>query len=226
MDASTPMPADLQRQQDRKRKRKAILAGGVVLGLGAAVTLAAWSDDVFAQGTFGTGGNFALQGATDTLDTAIDSKNWAPYGTAAGAAVLSFAANMAPGETIYAPFSIRTTSETTLNGTLTSVSAFTDTGLLAPYLSYTIDQDATTCTSDGTGNDGTRWATGTSVSTAEADAVLAGSAPTVSAAAADEVKLCIAVSLEDSQASRDVINNNTSTDVDTVITWDFLGEQN
>ena len=31
---------------DRNRKRKALLAGGVVLGLGATMTLAAWTDDV------------------------------------------------------------------------------------------------------------------------------------------------------------------------------------
>ncbi|MFN3340157.1 MAG: SipW-dependent-type signal peptide-containing protein, partial [Dietzia sp.] len=55
LNANDTITPDAQQKQDRARKRKALLAGGVVLGLGAAVTLAAWSDDVFANGIFNTG---------------------------------------------------------------------------------------------------------------------------------------------------------------------------
>ena len=48
----------------RSRKVRAILAGGLVLGLGAAVTLAAWNDSEFAKGTF-TSGSLNIQGSVD-----------------------------------------------------------------------------------------------------------------------------------------------------------------
>jgi len=47
-----------------RRKVRAVLAGGLVLGVGAAVTLAAWNDSEFATGTF-TAGTFNLEGSTD-----------------------------------------------------------------------------------------------------------------------------------------------------------------
>lgn len=47
-----------------RRKVLAVLAGGLVLGVGAAITLAAWNDSEFATGTF-TAGSFNLQGSTD-----------------------------------------------------------------------------------------------------------------------------------------------------------------
>ncbi|MGN7227785.1 SipW-dependent-type signal peptide-containing protein [Dietzia maris] len=223
MDATTPLTPEAQRKLDRARKRKAILAGGVVLGLGAAVTLAAWSDDVFANGVFSTGGNFALQGAVDPLNTEMTSKDWRPYGTAAGAAVLTFAASMAPGETVYAPFSIQSTEETDLPGTLTQLSAYTDGGVLSPFLSYSIGQDATTCVAGGTGN-GIAWASQSGLTTVKAPGTLTGTAPAVAPASADEVPLCIAVTLADTQDSRNAINA-ASGDVATTITWDFLGTQ-
>ena len=43
---------------------RAILAGGLVLGVGAAVTLAAWNDSEFVTGTF-TAGTFNLRGVDD-----------------------------------------------------------------------------------------------------------------------------------------------------------------
>lgn len=45
------------------RKVRAIAAGGAVLGLGAVVTLAAWSDSEFAEGIFGTG-TFGIEAST------------------------------------------------------------------------------------------------------------------------------------------------------------------
>ena len=116
MDASTPMPADLQRQQDRKRKRKAILAGGVVLGLGAAVTLAAWSDDVFARGEFTTG-QFNIQGSATTSND-FSTADWADYNTSADAAPLTFSTGfnaMVPGTTVYSPISLRIDPEKAAN---------------------------------------------------------------------------------------------------------------
>lgn len=88
----------------RRRKRKALLAGGTVLGLGTAVTLAAWTDDVWVSGTFAAG-TFNLQGAVDSAGTA-----WADYDTQGGAGGMSFTVNpsaMTPGDSVYAPLNLR-----------------------------------------------------------------------------------------------------------------------
>lgn len=86
----------------RSRKRKAILAGGVVLGLGAAATLAAWTDDVWVSGSF-TAGSFNVQGA-------VNGMNWAEMNTPGTAGGLTFTVAptaMTPGQSVYAPINLR-----------------------------------------------------------------------------------------------------------------------
>ncbi|GAA3171571.1 hypothetical protein GCM10020255_060560 [Rhodococcus baikonurensis] len=56
------------RKAVNKRKVRALLAGGLVLGIGAAVTLAAWTDNVFGDAQFKTG-SWNLQGSFDGLTT-------------------------------------------------------------------------------------------------------------------------------------------------------------
>lgn len=90
--------------ETRSRRRKAILAGGVVLGLGAAMTLAAWSDDVWVSGNF-SAGSFNVEGAVDPAGTA-----WNEYDTQGTAGALTFTMNpqtMAPGDSVYAPLMLR-----------------------------------------------------------------------------------------------------------------------
>jgi|GEM_PF-5464807 len=50
-------------QRNTSKKFKAILAGGVVLGVGAAVTLAAWTDQEWTTADFSSG-SFTLQSST------------------------------------------------------------------------------------------------------------------------------------------------------------------
>ena len=86
----------------RRNKIYAVLAGGLVLGVGGAVVLAAWNDSEFATGTF-TAGSFNLEGSTD-------GNAWADHAAVGDAAQLSFvvdADNVIPGEVLYAPYSIR-----------------------------------------------------------------------------------------------------------------------
>lgn len=125
MDATSPMSADLQRQQDRKRKRKAILAGGVVLGLGAAVTLAAWSDDVFADGVFNTG-TIELEGnITANADVTNTTAGWGTYdgpdavptGDTGELAFASRPQTLVPFEPVYAPIALRLSNDTTIDAT-------------------------------------------------------------------------------------------------------------
>ena len=87
----------------KSRKARAVLAGGVVLGIGASMTLAAWSDSEWATGTFSTGG-FTFQGSTDGTTYA----DHATSGTAASLAFTLTPEAMQPGDTVEAPFWIKT----------------------------------------------------------------------------------------------------------------------
>lgn len=89
-------------------KARAILAGGLVLGVGAAITLAAWNDGEFAKGLFQSG-KFGIEGS-------VDGTNFAEHPDVASAATLNFsvAANrLAPGDTVYAGFAVRLTADST-----------------------------------------------------------------------------------------------------------------
>lgn len=120
----------------RKGTVRAVLAGGLVLGVGAAMTLAAWNDSEFAEGTF-TAGSFNIQGSTD--DTTA-TPTWADHPTEGEAASLTFTADasaLSPGDSVYAPFAIRVEPGTDFAADLTAQApVFTDTGggALADYL--------------------------------------------------------------------------------------------
>lgn len=86
------------------RRIRAVLAGGLVLGVGATGTLAAWTDPEQATATF-TAGVFGIQGSTDGGAT------WADHPTTPAALTFSAPATaMLPGDTVYAAFSVRTTA--------------------------------------------------------------------------------------------------------------------
>ncbi len=116
------------------KRVRAIMAGGLVLGVGAAVTLAAWSDSEFAQGTFAVG-DFELLGSTDgAVFAAHDNLPGSPP------AELGFAINpenIAPGEPVYAPFAIEL-SETSSYAASVGVSATSATPGLADSLTYSL----------------------------------------------------------------------------------------
>ena len=80
------------------RHGRAILAGGLVLGVGAAITLANWNDSEFVNGTFAAG-IFALEGSS------TDGTTFSEHSSAGSAAVLDFQLapdNLAPGDVVYA----------------------------------------------------------------------------------------------------------------------------
>lgn len=88
--------------KNTKRKVLAFLAGGLVLGVGAAVTLAAWNDSEFANGTF-TAGSFTFTGSTD-------GTTFSDHATDDAAAALTFEldpTNLSPGDVVYAPYALR-----------------------------------------------------------------------------------------------------------------------
>ena len=108
---------------------RAVLAGGLVFGVGAAVTLAAWTDREYGTGTF-TASTF------DTESTsAATSTGWASNATAPGATLAFNATGMSPGSLQYATLNVRTTLTTNVAGTVVLTSAAT-TGTLPAVLEY------------------------------------------------------------------------------------------
>lgn len=106
----------------RARKVRALLAGGLVLGVGAAITLAAWNDSEYATGTF-EAGDFNLEGSTDGTD-------YAEHASAGAAAPLAFsvdASNLSPGDSVSAPFAVRLDEATTYDANVV-VNPSTTTG--------------------------------------------------------------------------------------------------
>ncbi|MDJ0376919.1 SipW-dependent-type signal peptide-containing protein [Cryobacterium sp. PH31-L1] len=178
-----PSRADRHRRFVRVR---AILAGGLVLGIGAAATVAAWTDEEHASATL-TAGTFSIVGATD-------GATFTDHPTAPGA-TLAFAVSpsaMVPGAVVYALYSVKTTP-TSVAGTLQLTADAANGSGLGAYLTYGVTAIAGTICSVAT------FAGGTSI-------VAPGSVPTVSAAAtqavaaagASVVNFCFAVTLPSS----------------------------
>lgn len=132
----------------RSRKFKAVLAGGIVLGIGAAVTLAAWTDNEWAEGTFGAG-SFNVQGSTD-------GTTFADHESSDGAAQLTFDLDggdqLSPGDSVAAPFVLRLDETTTYDASVALTSA-AGGGDNPGALTYGIVQvaNAAACTDTATG---------------------------------------------------------------------------
>lgn len=101
------------RSSSRRNKIYALLAGGLVLGVGATVVLASWNDSEFATSNF-TAGSFVFQGSPDgTTFTDHESEAGAANLTAAFAAGF-----LAPGDDVYAPYSLQLDASSTNAATL------------------------------------------------------------------------------------------------------------
>lgn len=175
---------------DHRRKVLAILAGGLVLGVGAAVTLAAWNDSEFAQGEF-TAGSFNLEGATNGA-----AGTYEDHDVAGNPAALTFtlpADNLTPGDSVAAPFWVRLDETTTHNALLTATGV-TGTGDNAANLSYDVytlaPEDTCNISTSGTtiasGDDLTEFTAGTAAD------LVAGAGT----AAGTPVQLCFVVTAE------------------------------
>lgn len=171
----------------RSTKLKAILTGGIVLGVGAAITLAAWNDSEFATGTFGSGA-FNIEGSTD-------GTTFSEHDSSGSAATLQFevdADNISPGETVYAPFAVRIDDASSYDA---DVSVNAVAGGDVDGLTYSVVAPGSFECDDAT--------TGDSVvgSTAIADGTDVGSFSLTQGTggqAGDAENLCIAVTADDS----------------------------
>lgn len=172
-----------------QRKVLAVLAGGLVLGIGTAVTLAAWNDSEFANGTFAAG-SFNLEGSTAGD---VDA-NYADHATAPGADLeftLPLAGNLSPDAVVYASFWVRLDDTTTSDATVIPASIAAGTGGNEANLSYSIRAIGPAATCDGTG--GTVVATGADLSTLTSPTAVALSKGATAGTAGTAVQLCFAV---------------------------------
>lgn len=192
------------------KKVRALLAGGLVLGVGAAITLAAWTDQEWAEGIFGAG-SFNIQ-------SSVDGTEFFDHESQDDAATLSFeltgADNMSPNDIVAAPFVLRLDTDTTYDAevALTSAAITPVDAVNAQHLTYGIIQvdNAAACTPE---------ATGTEIATAGAQLGTVGTSTAfqLAAGAADEpgaaVTLCFQVT-----AGPELIQGQT-----TEATWEFVG---
>jgi predicted ribosomally synthesized peptide with SipW-like signal peptide len=107
------MPARAVSTSQRSRKVRAVLASGLVVGIGAAFTLAAWTDNEWVFGGAGpndTPGTKTYHMQQNTVAPFDDEANWVDRPEETNAGRLNFtlnAANLLPGDTVYAPFQLR-----------------------------------------------------------------------------------------------------------------------
>ncbi len=170
----------------QRRRALAVLAGGLVLGVGAAVTLAAWNDSEFAKGSF-TAGSFNLEGSTDNT-------NYAEHPTDGAAAAVNFSGNfgnLSPGDKVAAKFFVRLDAATTSTATLMAAGVATGSTANDAHLSYSVHAlgVSDTCDTSVTGN--------VVASGATLNALTAGTAPTLDIGtgsnAGAPVQLCVVV---------------------------------
>lgn len=177
----------------------AVIAGGLVLGVGAAITLAAWNDSEFATGSFGSGA-FDLQGSTD--GTLFSSSPTAPGKT------LTFALDadaLSPGDVVAVPFAVRLSAASTYEADLTIEAVSGDP--IAADLTYDLVDTGTFVAGCDAATAGT---------TLVNDAATTASGPTALpsfTAVTTPLNLCFVVT-----AGPDIDQNLTGS-----VTWEFVG---
>lgn len=179
--------------KNTQRKILAVLAGGLVLGVGVGVTLAAWNDSEFAAGTF-TAGSFNLEGSTTSATTGYANHNVDGGDTAATLVfqLPAVASSMSPGDVVYAPFWVRLDSTTTNSATLLPAGVTAGAGGNTANLSYSVTAIAPAATC-GAGATGTVVATGATLAAQTGPTSVPLAKGATAGTAGTPVQLCFAV---------------------------------
>ncbi|MGO4650959.1 MULTISPECIES: SipW-dependent-type signal peptide-containing protein [unclassified Arthrobacter] len=186
---------------------RAILAGGLVLGAGCTLTLAAWNDSEFAAGTF-TASSFQIESSVNSGGA------WLAHPTSGSAATMAFsAAGMSPSTVNYAPIWIRTTAGS-LSGTLTLQGASNNNAALAAALAYRVVRYSSGSCDSSQFTAGASYLVGTSASTVPL--TTAGAATAVAANSLSPTQMCFEVTM---LASAD----NSLQGASVTATWEIKG---
>lgn len=118
---------------------RAVLAGGLVLGVGATVTVASWNDSEYAKGSF----------TTSVFDTEsnVQSGGYADNSTAPGPTVTFTGAGFSPGVSEYFNDLIRTKVNSTAGTAVLEAATLggTDAATLGAALVYRVVRTTGTC---------------------------------------------------------------------------------
>lgn len=167
----------------RFTRLRALLAGGLVLGLGVTVTLAAWTDKEHVAAEF-KAGTFSIIGSTNGTD-------YGDHPSTPGAPLnFTLASNaMVPGATVYAMYSVKTKAASVGGSIQLTAHSGNENGLGA-YLEYDVAMIAgTTCNAAA-------FAEGTSLVGPKSKLTTdAATSTTLPAAGAAPVNYCFAVTL-------------------------------
>lgn len=200
------------RRQSRDAKRlhsrriRALLAGGLVLGVGAAATLAAWNDSEFGSGTF-TAGTFNIVGATDAA-------TFSQHPTSPGASLsfsLPTAAAMTPGDKVYALFSVKTVNPSMAGSVQVKAASGNSSGLGA-QLTYSVRTVGTAA-----GCSAANWGAATVVAglpVAQALTTGASTSQTLNANGGNQINYCFEVVMN--QAAPTTVQGTSQ-----VAVWEF-----
>jgi predicted ribosomally synthesized peptide with SipW-like signal peptide len=184
----------MPRRRSRHTRIRAVLAGGLVLGIGAAVTLASWVDTEYGTGSF-TASTFNTESTGATV-------NWVSNTASPGATLVFAATAMSPSASHYASLNVRTTAATTVAGTAELTSA-TTTGTLAAVLEYRAvraPSSGTTCNAAAFAGSPT-WIAGGSSSWIASNTVPGSPVSSAIAAAGGEIRYCFDVRILSTAAS-------------------------
>ena len=191
---------------------RALLASGLVLGVGAGATLAAWTDSEHSQATF-TAGRFGIQGGVTNPANGV--MTWGEHASKTGAASITFslpAQAMAPGDTTYGVFGVRTT-QNSMAGTVILEAWAENSNGLGNYLRYEVRTVPTPAQCNAT-----NFSSGTQVIPANSTLITsAGNSQTLQANQASPVHYCFKVSM--------LSNTPTSMQGQTLTArWEFIAQ--
>ncbi|MET4639315.1 SipW-dependent-type signal peptide-containing protein [Mycetocola sp. 2940] len=214
------MDARARTASTRKRKIFALASAGIVLGIGATATLAAWNDNEWVVGGLDGGGDgigtsrFNVQQNTllPTADVTDFVAAWDDHETQSDAGVLLFslgALALTPGTTVYAPVALQTEANS-IAGTVTLQGAVKPTTTASPDLDAplwdTLTYSVRSSTTAADCTDAASFAAFPAVTVADGTAL--GSALTapehaLAAAAGSTQYYCFAITLPDSPEAQE-----------------------
>jgi hypothetical protein len=206
-------------KQQRKRQRRALAAGGIVLGVGAVLVAASWTDRVLGNSDFGSS-KFGIESSTD------GGFAWSshPIGAPNSLVFTSIATGLVPGSVVYAPVQLRVEAGSEPASVALQGASFSGTGVgnLSTELRYRVVRNAPTCdaaafASSPTFVVGAGGAAALNTPAPSSFPLVAGAVPTDAGPA---VPLCFEISLP---ATNDNWSNAALPNKTLVANWPFIG---